>query len=192
MNQNCIQWMAAAALLAVSSAALAAPPTPAMLANACAGCHGTNGQSAGPSMPSLAGQSKQAIVEAMKGFKSGDRPATVMGRLAKGYTDGDFEAMGDFFSKQKLFATRQVLDPTKVARGQKLHDRNCARCHVENGKEIKDNSPVIASQWLTYLEIQMDDYQSGKRKMFDRKAEKMKPLTRDDLDAIAHFYASVK
>lgn len=192
MNQNCIQWMAAAALLAVSPAALAAPPTPAMLANACAGCHGTNGQSAGPSMPSLAGQSKQAIVEAMKGFKSGERPATVMGRLAKGYTDGDFEAMGDFFAKQKLFATRQVLDPTKVARGQELHDRNCARCHVENGKEIKDNSPVIASQWLTYLEIQMDDYHSGKRKMFDRKAEKMKPLTRDDLDAIAHFYASVK
>lgn len=192
MNQNCIQWMAAAAFLVVSSAALAAPPTPAMLSNACGGCHGTNGQSAGPSMPSLAGQSKQAIVEAMKGFKSGDRPATVMGRLAKGYTDGDFEAMGDFFSKQKLFATRQVLDAAKVARGQELHDRNCARCHVENGKEIKDNSPVIASQWLTYLEIQMDDYHSGKRKMFDRKAEKMKPLTRDDLDAIAHFYASVK
>lgn len=190
MNNN--RWMAAAAFLALSSAALAAPPTPAMLSNACGGCHGTNGQSAGPSMPSLAGQSKQAIVEAMKGFKSGERPATVMGRLAKGYTDSDFEAMGDFFSKQKLFATRQVLDPAKVARGQELHDRNCARCHVENGKEIKDNSPVIASQWLRYLEIQMDDYQSGKRKMFDRKAEKMKPLTREDLDAIAHFYASVK
>jgi cytochrome c553 len=38
----------------------------------------------------------------------------------------------------------------------------------------------------------MDDYHAGKRKMFDRKAEKMKPLSKSDLEAIAHFYASVK
>ena len=72
--------------------------------NACAGCHGTNGGSAGPTMPSLASQSKEAIVDAMKKFKSGERPSTVMGRLAKGYTDAEFAAMGDFFSKQKLHA----------------------------------------------------------------------------------------
>lgn len=45
---------------------------------------------------------------------------------------------------------------------------------------------------MKYLEIQMQDYASGKRKMFDRKEEKMKPLSKEDLEAIAHFYASVK
>jgi len=163
-----------------------------MLSYACAGCHGTSGASAGPSMPALAGQSKVAIVESMKGFKSGDRPSTIMGRLAKGYTDADFDAMGEFFSKQKPSATVQSLPKDKIAKGQALHEQNCARCHVDDGKEIKDNSPVMAGQWLKYLQIQMDDYASGKRKMFDRKAEKMKNLSRDDLDAIAHFYASVK
>lgn len=183
----------AASTLAMSSAVMAAPASPAMLSNACAGCHGTNGASAGPSMPALAGQSKVAIVESMQGFKSGERPSSVMGRLAKGYTDADFEAMGEFFSKQKpSSAAGQPNDKAKIAKGRALHEQNCARCHVEDGKEIKDNSPVMAGQWLKYLQIQMDDYASGKRKMFDRKAEKMKKLSKDDLDAIAHFYASVK
>jgi hypothetical protein len=75
----------AAGAWAISAAALAAPPSAAMLSNACAGCHGTHGASAGPSMPTLAGQDKDAIVESMKDFKSGKRPSTIMGRLAKGY-----------------------------------------------------------------------------------------------------------
>jgi sulfide dehydrogenase cytochrome subunit len=185
-------WGLAAIALAFSGAALAAPPSPAMLSNACAGCHGTGGASAGPSMPSLGGQSKVAIVESMKGFKSGERPSTVMGRLAKGFSDADFEAMGDFFSKQKPFPNSGSANPALVARGSELHEKHCARCHVEDGKEIKDNSPVMAGQWSKYLEIQMHDYLSGKRKMFDRKEEKMKPLSKADLEAIAHFYASVK
>jgi sulfide dehydrogenase cytochrome subunit len=192
MKMRWSKWALAASILAMSGNIFAAPPSPEMLANACAGCHGTNGASAGPSMPSLGGQSKIAIVESMKGFKSGDRPATVMGRLAKGYSDADFEVMGDFFSKQKLFANSQAVDKVKAAKGEALHEKNCARCHVENGKEIKDNSPIMANQWVKYLEIQMADYAAGKRKMFDRKEEKMKPLSRDDLEAIANFYASVK
>jgi sulfide dehydrogenase cytochrome subunit len=143
-------------------------------------------------MPSLAEQSKLAIVESMKGFKSDQRPATVMGRLAKGYSDADFEAMGEFFSKQKRAANSQAVDKAKAANGSELHEKNCARCHIEDGKENKDNSPIVANQWLKYLEIQMHDFASGKRKMFDRKEEKMKPLSREDLEAIAHFYASVK
>jgi len=186
------KWALTAGVLAISGAAFAAPPSAEMLANACAGCHGTNGVSAGPSMPSLAGQSQLSIVESMKGFKSGERPSTVMGRLAKGYSDADFETMGGFFSRQKLFVTSQTVDKAKATRGEAVHEKSCARCHVENGKEIKDNSPIIASQWVKYLEIQMQDYASGKRKMFDRKEEKMKPLSREDLEATAHFYASVK
>lgn len=186
----------ATALLAAAAAsaggALAAGPSTEMLASACAGCHGTGGASAGPSMPSLGGQSKVAIVEAMKGFKSGDRPSTVMGRLAKAYSDADFEAMADYFSKQKAFPNSGSANAAKAARGAELHEKHCARCHVEDGKEIKDNSPIVAGQWVKYLEIQIQDYLSGKRKMFDRKEEKMKALKPDELEAIAHYYASVK
>jgi sulfide dehydrogenase cytochrome subunit len=186
------EWALATGVLAVSAMAQAAPPSAAMLANACAGCHGTHGGSAGPSMPSLANQSKPAIVEAMKKFKSGERPATVMGRLAKGYTDADFDAMGEFFSKQKLHVTTQTLDKAKIAKGASLQESNCGRCHIEDGKEGKDDTPVMASQWLPYMQMQMADYQSGKRKMPEKMAEKVKPLSAADLEALLHFYASVK
>lgn len=178
--------------LTLSAGALAAPPTAAMLVNACAGCHGVHGGSSGPSMPSLASQSKEAIVVAMKKFKSGERPSTVMGKLAKGYSDADYVAMGELLSKQKLHATNQTLDAAKVAKGKSLEEANCSRCHMEGGKEGKDDSPVMASQWLPYLSIQMNQYLDGTRKMPEKMAEKVKPLSKSDLDALMHFYASVK
>jgi len=191
MKLSRMGWTLAVGALALSGTALAAPPTPEMISFACAGCHGTNGGSAGLTMPSLASQSKTAIVDAMKKFKSGERPSTVMGRLAKGYSDADFEAMGEFFSKQKFHATTQAVDKAKVARGASLQEENCSRCHLEDGKEGKDDTPVMASQWLGYLKMQMALYESGKRKMPEKMAEKVKGLSKEDLDALMHFYASV-
>ena len=185
-------WTLAMGVLAVSAMAQAAPPSPAMLSNACAGCHGTNGGSAGLTMPSLASLSMTAIVDAMKKFKSGERPSTVMGRLAKGYTDAEFDAMAEFFSQQKFHPTTQVVDAAKVKRGAALQEANCSRCPLEDGKEGKDDTPVRASQWLTYMQMQMDLYQSGARKMPEKMAEKVKPLSKQDLEALLHFYASVK
>ena len=101
-------------------------------------------------------------------------------------------AMGEFFSKQKLHATNQTLDPAKIAKGASLQDANCGRCHIEDGKEGKDDTPAMASQWLPYLQIQMADYLSGKRKMPEKMAEKVKPMSKADLEALLHFYASVK
>lgn len=185
-------WALAAGILAASTSAIAAPPTAEMLSNACAGCHGTNGGSAGMTMPSLAGQSKEAIIDAMKKFKSGERQSTIMGRLAKGYSDPQIELMANFFAKKKIHATAQTLDPAKIARGASLQEANCSRCHLEDGREGKDETPAMASQWLPYLQIQMDQYLNGKRKMPEKMAEKVKPMSKADLDALMHYYASVK
>ncbi len=90
--------------LAATSAALA-QTSPALPANAgylaanCANCHGTTGSAKG-AMPSLAGLQKSYIVEQMKAFRDGKRPATIMHQLAKGYTDPQIEAMADFFARQ--------------------------------------------------------------------------------------------
>ena len=191
MKQRWSRLALAVGAMTISAAASAAGPDAAMLSNACAGCHGTHGGSAGLTMPSLAGQSKTAIVEAMKKFRSGDRPATVMGRLAKGYTDEQIDLIGDFFSKQKVHFTHQTVDAAKAAKGASLQEANCSRCHLEDGKEGKDDTPVMASQWLTYLQMQMALYESGKRKMPEKMAEKVKGLSKDDMDALLHFYASV-
>jgi sulfide dehydrogenase cytochrome subunit len=186
------EWALAACALAISGMVQAAPPSAAMLANACAGCHGTNGASAGPSMPSLAGQSKVFFIDAMKKFKSGDREATVMGRLAKGYTDEQIVALADFFANQKPQYQSAAVDPALVAKGKTISDSACKRCHLENGKEFEDDTPIVAGQWLKYLQIQMSEFASGKRKMSEKKKEKVQSLSPADWEAVAHFYASQK
>lgn len=70
------------------------------VAATCANCHGTTGTTEG-AMPSLAGQDKAYIVEQMKMFRDGKRPATIMHQIAKGYTDAQIEAVAEYFSRQK-------------------------------------------------------------------------------------------
>lgn len=70
------------------------------LAASCTGCHGTNGVSAGSGIPGLAGKSRETIINAMREFKSGTRPATVMHQLAKGYGEQQIELIAQFFSQQ--------------------------------------------------------------------------------------------
>ena len=108
--------LAAAALCAVppSSVAQQAPaPAPSFapanltsggvrgLAANCAACHGTQGKpAAGSTLAGLAGRPKEEIVQVMGQFKSGQRPATVMHQIAKGYGDDEIAAIAEYFSRQ--------------------------------------------------------------------------------------------
>ena len=78
----------------------ALPSNAAYLASNCANCHGTTGSAKG-AMPSLAGQKKDFIIEQLKAFRDGKRPATIMHQLAKGYTDQQIEQVADYFSRRK-------------------------------------------------------------------------------------------
>ena len=89
------------ALLVTTGAVRAAPEDGARLAATCTGCHGTNGHTAGDALPGLAGQSKEALLASLAAFKSGERSATVMTQLAKGYSDEQLEQIAAFFAAQK-------------------------------------------------------------------------------------------
>jgi cytochrome c553 len=103
------------AALATSAAAQQSPPpapsfAPAnlspsgvrSLAANCASCHGTNGRgAAGSVLPSLAGRPAAEIALAMTQFRAGDRAATVMQQIAKGFTDAEIEALAAWFATQK-------------------------------------------------------------------------------------------
>jgi cytochrome subunit of sulfide dehydrogenase len=72
------------------------------LAATCANCHGTNGKATeGSSVVSLAGLPKDYIITQMKAFKSGERPATIMHQLSKGYSDAQIEQVASYFAAQK-------------------------------------------------------------------------------------------
>ena len=71
------------------------------LAASCAQCHGTDGRSAaGSAIPSIAGMPRDHLVTQLKAFKTGTRQATVMGQLAKGFTDAQLEQLADYFSRR--------------------------------------------------------------------------------------------
>ena len=71
------------------------------LAAGCAICHGTQGKAA-PNAPlvSLAGMPRDHIATQMRAFRDGQRPATVMHQIAKGYTDAQIDAMAAWFAAQ--------------------------------------------------------------------------------------------
>ncbi|HBH37164.1 MAG TPA: cytochrome C [Curvibacter sp.] len=72
------------------------------LAATCANCHGTDGRTApGSAVPSLAGMPKEYMIQQMKAFQNGTRPATVMHQLAKGLTDEQIESTAAYFATLK-------------------------------------------------------------------------------------------
>jgi sulfide dehydrogenase cytochrome subunit len=92
--------LALAALAAASSHA--AEPTGEMMAATCAGCHGTHGKLGTVEFVPLAGLSEQEFVRAMRDFKSGKRPATLMGVVANGFSDNEIKSMAHYFAGIKL------------------------------------------------------------------------------------------
>lgn len=174
-----------------------------ILANTCAGCHGTGGVSAGPAMPTIAGMPAPYLKAIMADFKSGKRPSTIMGRLAKGYSDEETALISDFFAKQKwqnaVSAPQSKLatqvDKKLAKSGEKLAKQaKCDKCHEDGGTFQDDETPRMAGQWLDYLRFKMQDIKNPD--MDIPQSSKMKSgfekLSAEDTEAVAHYYASQK
>jgi sulfide dehydrogenase cytochrome subunit len=88
---------------AAPASAAPAPSAPVLastMAHSCAACHGTNGQLGDESFAPLAGMPVGQFVKTMTDFREGRRPTTLMGHVAKGFSDEDFKGMGEFFAAQ--------------------------------------------------------------------------------------------
>ena len=71
----------------------AAPPPGAL---GCSGCHG----GVAP-LPILAGRDPDEIVARLDEFRAGTRPATVMDRIAKGFSRNESVAIATWWATQK-------------------------------------------------------------------------------------------
>lgn len=76
----------------------AEPPLPQanLLAGPCTSCHGPDGSGAG-AIPPLKGRPASALLDQLKAFRTGTLPSTVMGRLAKGYSDEQLALLAAHF-----------------------------------------------------------------------------------------------
>jgi sulfide dehydrogenase cytochrome subunit len=186
--------------LSASSAVLAADEKPlmtgasaSMLANTCAGCHGTNGASSGPASPSISGISAVYFEEIMVGFKSGEIPSTIMGRIAEGYSDDEIRAMGEYYSKQPFVKANQSFDKALADKGAKLHDKYCEKCHADGGASAEDDSGILLGQLTPYLHYTLADFKAGDREMSKKMKKKVNQLMKKEGDAgfeaLLNFYA---
>ncbi len=165
-----------------------------MLANTCAGCHGTRGSSVGPASPTIAGISYDYFIETMEAYQSGERPSTIMTRIAKGYNEKEIELMAGYFSKQSFVRLPQEHDGNAARRGKKLHKKYCDKCHEEGGRSAEDDAGILAGQWEPYLRFTLEDFTSGKRPMEKKKKIRINKLDKTHgkagIDDLVHFYAS--
>lgn len=194
------------------SAASAEMASPSMLANTCAGCHGTDGVSNGPATPSISGMSKIYFINAMLAYKYGDdedkviaaaekmdvdpldialleRSATIMNRIAAGYTDAEIGAMAEFFSSKPFKLASQEFDSGLASDGKRVHKKNCEKCHEEGGR-IGAGAGLLAGQWMPYLKNALEDFTSGHRDMPRKMRSKIKRLDDSELEALVHYYGS--
>jgi sulfide dehydrogenase cytochrome subunit len=84
-------------ILSLGAARAETEPPPG--AASCSGCHSTAPAAVG-GMVSLLGREPQEIVEAMRAYRVGERPATVMDRLAKGFSEAETRAIAEWIAAQ--------------------------------------------------------------------------------------------
>ena len=188
-----------------------------MLVNTCVACHGEQGNSAGPAIPSLAGISFNYMIGAMLAYKYDDdedrleevidsdpdfedveafpRYSTIMGRLAKGYSEEEIKLIAAYFSQQTLAPPRQRFDRAKAAQCKKLHTKFCEKCHENEGRSAEDDTGVLAGQWQPYFLYSMHDFANGERAMpkkMKKELEKLGTSAGDDgIEQLANYYASL-
>jgi cytochrome subunit of sulfide dehydrogenase len=171
----------------------------------CEGCHGANGASQWSDMPTIAGISAGVHADYLftyrdkarpctkSKYRQGDtkRPETDMCAVASKLSDADIEALAAHFAAKPFVRAKQTFDPAKAAAGQKIHARDCEKCHSGNGKKAADDASILAGQWMPYLKSAMAEFNSGKRPQPKKMKEKMDKLKADEIEALVHFYASV-
>ena len=90
----------AAIIFSLTSLSAVAASEPPAGAASCSGCHPANAGVQSP-VPPLIGKNAAEIVAQMQAFRAGQRPATVMGRIAKGFSDAEVQAIAAWYADQR-------------------------------------------------------------------------------------------
>ena len=101
-SRACLVGRAAAlggfALVLVSASALAQHASPAG-AESCTGCHAPAAR--GTTIPALDGRAAPELAALLHDFRAGRRHATVMDRIAKGFSTEELDAIAAWFAESR-------------------------------------------------------------------------------------------
>jgi sulfide dehydrogenase cytochrome subunit len=193
---------AAIALAAASPAAAADGAT--IVEKECAACHGKNGLSTEPMIPIIAGYSTKYLVDSIKNFKkkirtcaevsipSGPKKGTKsdMCKVVADLGDADGEAAAKYLADQKFVRAKQSFDAGKAQRGVNVYKLRCEKCHENNGASPDEDNGILAGQWTPYLREQLAGFRAGRRPLDDKMKLRLDKVSKDEEEALLHFFAS--
>jgi len=175
-----------------------------MWAKRCVKCHGDNGNSDKDEVPSIAGISSKYFIKTMKDYKSKKRlgetfgykttrgrdASTDMNAVAKRLNRRKLEALGDYFSAQTFIPRSQYVDFDLASQGEAVYQKRCKKCHEDNGRSPDNDAGILAGQWMSYLESELELFMSGKRETPKKMKKQLDKLVDGDIPAVLHFFAS--
>lgn len=138
----------------------------------CAACHGADGNGgADPSIPKLAGQIPEYLVEQLEEFKAGKRKNPVMVGMAAGLSEQDMKDVAAFYSSQTI-KPGAAADKELARQGERIYRGGnaktgvpaCMGCHGPAGHGIPPQFPRISAQNAPYTERQLLDFKAERRR----------------------------
>lgn len=172
----------------------------------CNSCHGDNGVSQSSDIPTIAGLAEFVHVDALfiyqdearpckeSEYRQGDtsRAATTMCALAADLSEDDIEALAMAYAELPYVKATQEFDADKAAAGKAIHDKDCDRCHTEEGTNPDDEAGMLGGQQMGYLRDTFAAYADGSREQPGKMQQKLDALSADDIEALVHYYGSVQ
>ncbi len=167
------------------------------LTTGCQDCHGVDGlASENLDAPVIAGMPAVHIEEAIYAYRDGARQCRyepLMCETVLHTSDERIANLAEHYAAQPRDSSKEEYDETLAMKGEKIHAKLCADCHV------KPDDPAAAEalgiplhgQRGVYLRYALQSYQDGRREnLLEAMAEKLKQVDSDDIEALVNYYAS--
>ncbi len=170
----------------------------------CDACHGNNGISTKPEVPTIAGFSEATLEAMMFAYvdeirpakaltylhPSGDKNQSDMKIIARALTEEQILRLSAHYAALPFKAATQDFDKALAKQGEVLHRNKCAKCHSNNGTSPDDDSGILAGQWAPYLREAFSEYRTGKRETERQMLKSVNQLSKEQVEALVHYYAS--
>jgi sulfide dehydrogenase cytochrome subunit len=113
-----------------------------------------------------------------------------MCKVVADLSEADAEAVARYLSEQKFVRAKQPFDAAKAQKGSSVYKLRCEKCHENNGASPDEDNGILAGQWTPYLREQLVGFRTGKRPLDDKMKLRLDKVTKEDEEALLHFFAS--
>lgn len=195
MNRNnCYTIPGLILLLLLAPGAFSAAPA---IIEVCKACHDEDGSGVGKKyVPIISGIPAVHIEEALYAYMDGARQCTVepvMCNTAALLTDENVAELAEHYGSLARYSHATSFDEKLVIKGEAIHKRLCARCHVPPDDPDVGDVPgfPLHGQRGDYLQYALEAYLNGTREhLLPEMEEKVSQLQDGDVTALVHYYVS--